>query len=266
MNISRMSFGETLESFTALNNTSQHYLTPELSTLFLLIDFTLLAPISYSHYKIKRMIKREKENKGHAIIKTLLSCYAIIVPCVFIICFLYVHVVLRYTSPPSQVFGDGFCYAYTIVAHSGGLYVGAFSLFTAIIKYWFIVNNANAIQFGEEKAKKLFAISYCIIPLILAAFNSISNGNVDQIIWVNYCWRPLPRFDTINSNVRESENDFFCADRQYDIEKYFGTTASNHFIPMLRVICGGVKIMYIVFFSNIAELVIYALIFKYLNR
>ena len=266
MNISRMSFGETLESSSGLNDTSQHYLSPELATVFLLIDFTLLIPISYSHYKIKRMIKREKENKGHAIIKSLLSCYAIIVPCVFIMCFFYVHVVLRYTSPPSQVFGDGFCYVYAIAAHSGGLYVGAFSLFTAIIKYWFIVNNANAKQFGEEKAKKLFTMSYCIIPLVLAAFNAISNGNVDQIIWVNYCWRPLPRFNAMIRSGQESGNDLFCANRQYNIEKYFGRTASNYLIPMLRVICGGVKISYMVLFSNIGELVIYALIFKYLNR
>ena len=266
MNTSRMSFGETSESSSDLNTTSQHYLSPKLSNLFLIIDFTLLLQISYSHYMIKCMIRREKEKKGHAIIKSLLSCYAIIVPCVFIFCFTYVHVILRYASPPAQVLGHGFCYVYAIFAHSGGLYVGAFSLFTALIKYWFIVNNAHAKGVGEEKAKNVFAISYCIIPLVLAAFNAISTGNVDQVIWVNYCWRPLPSFDTMNSSQHESKNDLFCADRQYDIEKYFGTTASNHFIPMLRLICGGVKLSYIVFFSNTAELAIYALIFKYLNR
>ena len=143
--------------------------------------------------------------------------------------------------------------------------MGAFSLFAAVVRYWFIVNNATAKNFGEEKASKIFAISYCVIPLIMAALNSISNGTIDQNMWVNQCWTNITTLDNPTDSESESGNGVFCNDRQYDIEKYVGKEASNLIVPIMRAICGSVQLLYLAFFSNIAELVIYGLIFKYLN-
>ena len=178
----------------------------------------------------------------------------------------YVHIILRYTSTPSHVFGDGFCYAYEIFAHSGGMYVGAFSLFTAIVKYWFIVYNAESKRVGEKKIKIIFTVAYCVIPIIMALMNSLSNGKNDQNMWVNRCWRKMPEQGDPDNTTSEGSNDFFCFNKEYDIADYVGTDASNFLIPILRGTCGSVKILYAVFFSNIAELIIYFLIFRSLNR
>ena len=242
-----------------------HLLSYEWEITFLIIDFAMLIPMGYFHHLINCMVKREKEEKGHGIIKNLLDCYVIIVPFVFCGCMTYVHIILRYTSIPSQVFGDGFCYAYEIFAHSGGMYVGAFSLFTAIVKYWFIVYNAEIKRMGEKKIKTIFTMGYCIIPIIMATLNSISNGNTDQLLWVNLCWGKMPKDSSMNRNSSSVDNDeFLCSN--YEIENYVGAKFSEYLKPLLRGTCWSVKILYVLFFSNLVELVIYFLLFRYLNR
>ena len=275
MNQSKWNQVEISEEYSHHNDTTlQQHLSTGLSNFFLIIDFLLLIPTFYFHYLIKLMCRREKEKQGHVLIKNLLASYARIVPIVFALCFAYANVVLRYTSHPSYVFGDWFCYAYEIFMHSGSFVVGSFSLFAALTKYWFIVNNANAKRFGEERARTIFLILYLSVPVFIANLNSISNGDRDQIAWVNYCWRTKVKVEIIeNTEPKENtepilttKSDFFCKNHQYEIEKYVGIAASSYIIPLLRVICVSLKPLYVVFLSNIAELIIYAFIFKYLNR
>ena len=247
-----------------LNSTSSYpYLNSEMYNMFSSIDFTLLAPIFYFHYLLKRMVGREKDKKGHALVKNLLQFYSRIVPYVFALCVVYVHIILRFLITPSKVLGDWFCYAYELYAHSGSLYIGGFSLFTALTKYWFIVNNVQAIGVGEENAKHIFTVSYSVTPLIMAAMNSMSNGKQDQMLWVNLCWMNLGEY---NELTKKSDFDLFCIDKEYDITSYVGVEGNKYLTPIMRGTCGVVRILYLSFFSNILELAIYFMIFRYLNR
>ena len=234
-------------------------LSSGLSNTFLLIDLLILIPVCYLHYMIKRMFKREKGQKGHTLIKKLLNCYSNIVPVTFICCFVFVHLILLYTSPPCMVFGDGFCYVYQIFAHSGSIYIGGFSMFCAVAKYWFIVHNVKSRQIGEERAITIFTLIYCTVPVSIATLNSLSHGNRDQMMWVNMCWGIKP------SDVTGTF-DFFCHEKEYDTAKYVGIDVSAFLIPLQRVICGGVNILYALIFTNIVEFIIYYRIFSYLNR
>lgn len=247
-----------------LNSTSSSpHLNAEIYNMFSSIDFVLLAPSFYFHYLLKRMVGREKDEKGHALVKNLLQLYSRIVPCVFAVCVVYVHIILRFTFTPSQVLGDGFCYGYELYSHAGNLYIGGFSLFTAITKYWFIVNNAKSKGVGEEDAKNIFTAAYCVLPIIMAAMNSMSNGKQDQMLWVNVCWRNLNEY---NEQMKTSAFDFFCMDKEYNITSYVGVNGNKYLTPLLRGTCGVVRILYLIFLSNILELLIYFMIFRYLNR
>ena len=127
------------------------------------------------------MVFRKDRKNSQVIIQNLLACYSILVPITFFIVFLYLNIVLEYTHPPSETFGEWFCFAYEYFAHATGIYLGAFSLFTAMMKYWFIVDNARSKSFGEEKGRTIFLILHLTIPLMIAALNSISNGQKDHI-------------------------------------------------------------------------------------
>ena len=240
------------------------------SLVFLTIDFLILCSHCYFHRLIKRMISRKDSKKNNAcIIQTMLSCYSLIVPFTFLTVFIYLNMILQYLYPPSEIFGEWFCFVYEYFAHTTGLYLGTFSLFTAAMKYWFIVHNAKAREYGEEKAKKLFMLLHLALPILMAAVNSVSNGNKDQIYVVNICWKEPPQ--EFQGNITSSEitgihERFLCLDRNYDITAYIGENASNYIVPILRVGCGSISFFYILFCSNMGELIIYGLIFKYLNK
>ena len=237
-------------------------LSPELSNSFLMIDLFILFPVCYLHYMIRRMTKREKEEKGHSLIKNILKYYSNIVPVMFFCSFTYVHIILRYTKPPCKVFSAGFCYVYQILAHSGSIYVGGFSLFCAVVKYVFIVHNAKSREIGEEKIKTFFTLSYCIVPVVMATLNSLSHGSRDQMMWVNLCWGIEP--SDMGGNDRNF--DLFCIEKKYDTAQYVGIEAGAYLIPFQRVTCAGVNILYMLFLTNIVEFIVYARIFNYLNR
>ena len=205
------------------------------------------------------MIHREKDKKSHVFMKNLLECYAVIVPVTFVIVFAHVNIFLKYTFPPSEVLGDWYCFAYELFSHAAGMYLGVFSLFTAGMKYLFIVKHAQVKRFGEEKASTIFLTSYLVIPIIISVLNAASNGNVDLLFWVNNCWGHQPKTES-------EEYDMFCYHRQYQTAKYFGENASYYLDPILRTTCGSLGIFYVIFFSNMTELILYFMLFKYLNR
>jgi hypothetical protein len=167
---------------------------------------------------------------------------------------------LRYTYPPSEAIGEWFCFVYEYFANVTGLYLGAFTFFTAGMKYWFIVDFTKAKSFGEKKAKAIFLMLHLGIPIIMAALNSLSNGNKDQIYDVNIC------SGNIHSDTSNQTSDILCSDRRYEIAHYLGENAGYYVEPMLRIVCLGNTVLYVSFCSNVVEFILYALMFRYLNR
>ena len=142
-------------------------------------------------------------------------------------------------------------------------------MFTAMMKYWFIVENAKAKSFGEEKGKTAFLILHLIIPVTIAALNSISNGGKDIHYLVNICWsESISNSETSNSSVLDEYGvmDVLCYNRNYQTSYYLGERASYYLDPLFRVICGSLCIFQALFCSNLCELILYALLYKYLNR
>ena len=251
--------------------TTKSKLSSKAALVFLVIDSILLVFNFYFHCLIKRMVRRKDKKKGQVIIKNLLACYSVIVPITFLIVFIYINILLNYQHQPSKIIGDWFCFSYEYFAHSTGLYLGAFSLFTAGMRYWFIVKNAKAKAFGEKKARGVFFGMHLALPIIMAALNSISNGNRDHIYVVNLCWA---EHSETSMNVSTSAADvvhddaasFLCSNRRYEIAEYLGENSSYYLEPMLRIICGSISVFYILFCSNMGEFLLYALIFRYLNK
>ena len=238
----------------------------ETSNYFLGIDVFLNFPLCGSHYFLKSMINREKK-KGQNLVKHLLSCYAVIVPITFNLIGIYLNILTRYSHPPWIISGHWFCVAFEGFCHTAIVYIGGFSLFVAVIKYFFIVHSGKAINFGENKARKICLISHLVFPIIMGALNSISNGRVDQLFWIDHCWSHQGwRFNHLNMTNSEKIGTLFCINREYEISDIFGENLKDVITKFLRVVCGGVKVTYLIFLSNILEVIIYVLIFKYLNR
>jgi hypothetical protein len=217
------------------------------------------------------MVRRKDTKKQHVIIKNLLWCYSVIVPLTFLIVFIYINILLNHTYQPSEFIGEWFCFVYEYFAHWSGCYLGAFSLFTAGMRYWFIVENAKAKSFGEKKARAIIMATHLALPIVMAALNSVSNGNRDHIYVVNLCWaqpshQPVNVSNSTADVVDDDSVSFLCFNRRYEIAEYLGENASYYLEPMLRIICGSISVFYILFCSNMGEFLLYARIFSYLNK
>ena len=173
----------------------------------------------------------------------------------------------RYSHPPWIISGHWFCIAFEGICHTSIVYIGGFSVFVAATKYVFIVHSAKAINFGEARAIKICKISHFTLPIIMAILNSISNGRIDQLFWVDHCWSFQGwRFNHMNMSNSEKIGTFFCLNREYDISDIFGENSKYIITQILRAICGCVKLIYLVFLNNVVEMFLYYRIFTYLNR
>ena len=112
-------------------------------------------------------------------------------------------------------------------------------------------------------------IIHLITPITIAALNSISNGERDLNYLVNICWSTsLSMYEIEQGSVLDDsdEMDMLCSNRHYQTTYYLGATASHYLDPLLRMICGSVSIFQAIFCSNLCELFLYGLLYKYLNR
>ena len=215
------------------------------------------------------MTTRKDIKNSQGITTNLLTCYCVIVPISFLAAFTYLNITLQYTYPPSEIFGEWFCFVHEYFVHVTTIYCASFSFFTALMKYWFIVENTRAKNFGSEKGRATFLLLYLTIPIIISTLSSISNGDESSSYVVNSCWsQPISNFNTINRDISHEHGatDILCSNRHYQTSYYLGETVSYYLDPSFRVICGSISIFQALFCSNISELVVYTLVYKYLNR
>ena len=262
------SFAYLLESSAKMYE-NVYKLDATTSAVFVGTDFISLILNVYFHYLIYRMATRKDIKNSQGTTTNLLTCYCVIVPASFLVAFTYLNIILQYTYPPSEIFGEWFCFAHEYFVHVTTIYFASFSLFTALMKYWFIVENTRAKNFGLKKGRATFLILHLTIPIIISALISISNGEESRIYLVNICWsQPISTFDTINRNISHENGakNILCSNRRYQTSYYLGETASEYLDPLFRVICGSISIFQALFCSNISELVVYTLVYRYLNR
>ena len=260
MNVSQQNIGQD-------STTSDILLRPFVHNTFLGIDIILIMPMLYFHLLKSAMLKRENKKKGQNLMKNLLEGYVWTIPISFVVIALYINVLTSFIEPPSRWIGVWFCTIFELFGHVDIFYIGSFSLWAALIKYWFIVHSKNAKNFGEAKARRVLFIAHIVVPIVFSTLNSISNGRRDQVFWVDHCWgeseHPNRITDKTDPNLIEK---LLCFDRNYTLPSYFDESITNTVTKTLRMTCGGLKLFYFIFLSNMVEFLLYFLIFRYLNR
>lgn len=246
---------------------TEYLLQTDVCHIFLVIDMFLLLPLCYFHYLIVCMIRRESRvRKGQNLLKELLACYSVMVPITFLGNSAYFDIMTRFLHTPTIFRGFWFCFIFEIFTHVSTVYTGGFSVYVASLKYWRIVHNSHATRIGEEQARKICFILHLVLPILVSILNSISNGKIDQLFSVDHCWSIKEAYEMTGTTPSDKIQNLFCVNRHYELEKYFSPSVGKNIARILRGLCGSVKIFYLLLLSNLVELVIYILIFKYLNR
>ena len=245
----------------------QYLLDPKVSNVFLVIDIILFMPLCALHYLMLRMIRRESRlKKGQNLIKNLLITNLFIVVVYYTFIGAYYNVLTRYERTPEFLRGHWFCVTFELYVHHTTLYMGCFSLFIAMMRYWRIVHNQNASEIVEAKVRNIIFIIHLVCPVVLSVLNSWSNGRIDQLFIVDHCWS----FDSVTESLSvlnsEKLKDFFCTSRQYEATNYFEERHKKTITLILQMICGSLKIAYILVLSNVVEFILYFQIYGFLNR
>ena len=217
------------------------------------------------------MLKRENQRSGQDLLKDLLSCYIVITPGTFLFIFSYINIFATYSDSPSNLIGSEFCDVFETIGHATIAYIGCFSVFVACVKFCFLNKHASTIRFGEDRAKRIAVILHLVIPIILGILNSVSNGDKDQVFWVEHCWGFRGRSNTSGLGNEEYGmlREIVCLDRQYvEVKRFFGDNDTRTIVATraLRGICGGVNVFYLLFLSNGMEFIIYIFVVRYLYR
>ena len=245
----------------------QYLIRSEVSNVFLVIDLIIFVSFCCFCYMMFCMIKRELSiRKGQYLLKDMLITYSIIVPAAFIFMDLYFNILTRYERVPTVLSGHWFCGTFELVVHYSMPYIGGFSLYIAIIRYWRIVHSPYASEFEVARVRKLLWIIHLVIPGIISLFNAISNGKIDQIFLVDHCWSFQSVIENLSILKSEKLKDFFCLNREYEVAMHLERDEKTLITSSIRVLCGGLKIFHLILLSNAIELILYGLIMKYLNR
>ena len=245
----------------------QYLLHSEVSNVFLVLDLIIFIIFCFLCYMMFSMIQREsKVRKGQHLIKDMLLSYSIIVPATFIFIDLYLNLLTKYERVPTVLSGYWFCGTFELMIHYSMPYIGEFSLYIAMIRYWRIVHSPNASEFEETKVRKLVLIIHLVIPGILSLLNAISNGKVDQIFWVDHCWSFQSVIESLSSLKSEKLKGFFCVNREYEVAKNFDENVKTLITSIIRGLCGSLKIFYLLILSNVIEFILYWRIIRFLNR
>ena len=244
-------------------------ISQKLSNTFLILDIAWLVISFYLHLCLYRATTRIDCRKKISMIGNLLTYYSVLAP--FTICygFSYGNFLLPYNYPNSDILGEWFCYVNQYFCRVMIIYIGAFTLFTAAMKYWFIVHNVSAKNFGEERFSKIVLRLHLVVPITIGALHVLSTGNTDSISGLNRCWM-IDRSTSGNENTTilstKSSIDIFCQNREYEVTQYLGENAAILIEPMLRALCIGINGFYILTTCNMVELILYFLLFRRLDR
>ena len=239
---------------------------PQFAAIFLIINLSLMIPLSYFNSLIIRMAKRERKKNEQTLLCLVLSGYAKV--SIFSTFFIIINAngLMSFLYPLSRIFGNWYCYSIEVSFHICGMYIGTISLLVAALRYYFIVHHAQNDHIGREKKIAKFIGLYIIVIFITSIVNSVSNGKMDDFFWENQCWGHKNEFKTGESGFLDNIPNLICYNREYEIKEYLGASLGYYFEPMVRFICGISTLFCLLVLSNGIELILYLTTLKHMDR
>ena len=253
---------------TYTSRSSNPMISLQSSIAFLIINVLAYIMMCYFNWLIKEMVQREEKRKEENMLNKILLCYAFVTPVMMSFFIVFVNILLSISYPVSEILGETYCYAFKLLAHIGVVYVGILSLITSIIRYCAIRRKSPMTPKEQQNEKAFFLLLHCLIPPIVSFLNFLTSGIKDGTFWVDRCWG----IEETNQSQANGEHVFdfikekFCYDNEYSIVKYVGVSAAETIESLLRSLCGGVRLIYLMYMTNVIEFFIYLYISRRINR
>ena len=224
---------------------------------YIIAEVSLFCIGLFVQFKIITVCWKDKEGKTwqiHLINSVIVSVYfAFVIP--FWISTNAIPHLAAYT-------GEWFCYLAAFIRFYGFYIIVPSSLWIAIMKYCFILQNNKILQVGEEKTKKVFLLIYLIFPLIFATISCMVN-DFDSYSDLTSCFgltdHALDKYNTTGKNYQKF---LFCKMNITDED----VSDRYVFYIMAQCFCVFKSILFFFLNTNVPEAIIYYQIFKKMRR
>lgn len=174
------------------NNTSQNIINdihlyqqpveePSIALIFFAVRCLLFFVAEFCNYRVLLMLK--KDESAFRDITRLHTCTIMLLLPIRLIFYTLTDII----HPLNQIMGQWVCTSYWIFNKIAIQIILFHSLFVAIIRYNFIVNNEKMIEFGKVKFQRLMWYLYIGIPIFTLLWVATDLEDIDTVIQINRC-------------------------------------------------------------------------------
>ena len=174
------------------NNTSENIINdihlyqqpvekPSIALIFFVVRCLLAFIAEFCNYRILLMLKKDESAFRDV---TRLHTYTIMLLLPIRLIF---YTLTDIIHPLNKIMGQWVCTSFWIFNKIAIQIILSHSLFVAIIRYNFIVNNEKLIEFGKEKFQRLMWYLYIGIPIFTLLWVATDLEDIDTVIQINRC-------------------------------------------------------------------------------
>ena len=227
------------------------------NNLLLGTQLILYAIGSYIQIKVISTCRKEKDKVWQI---TITNSIIMMIVFTFVMIF---ETVTSHVPVMSQHTGEWICFFAAFIYIYGPIIMGLHSFVVSLMKFVFIVYQDTAIDFGEEKLKKIFFVGNLVHALVLSIpavifYDFESMNSVTECLGLYE--KVLERSNTSNAAI---DRMFFCKlnDEGYDINAEFQPS-----YILKQSFCATRMVWVFSLSSNIPEGVLYHYIFEKMRR
>ena len=227
------------------------------TNLLLGTQVILYAIGSYIQIKVISTCRKEKDKVWQI---TITNSITMMIVFSFVMIF---QTVSSHVPVMSQYTGEWICFIAAFIYMYGTLMMGVHSFVVSLMKFVFIVYQDTAIDFGEEKLKKIFFVGNLVHALVLSIpavifYDFESMNSVTECLGLYE--KVLERSNTSNAAI---DRMFFCIlnDEGYDKNAEFQLS-----YILKQSFCATRMVWVFSLCSNIPEGVLYHYIFRKMRR
>ena len=230
---------------------------PVTAIIFLAIMTILIALGIYLHLKVLKMLKKE-----NSLLKNLTRNFMIFQLISWPLSVFLLNITNFFHSFPSEI-SQWVCPILWFLIYFFLNLMTSHSLFSALIRYFFIVHNDRVQSWGKERTKKLFEVMSILMPLLVTLWKANDGSELYFLSFLNKCNGKHHKTFLVETSTLNVNKIGFCEIPDYHEMKDYGEVI----IALSKnVICLTNAAMMILMGSNLTEGIIYYLTFSHMSR
>ena len=166
----------------------------------------------------------------------------------------------EFVYPIGNMLGSWFCVAEFFWLVTGMTFILFHSFVVGLMRYIFVVHEDKVIDFGKERAKKIFFWIAILVPCVLTTWSYFNNRDTSSVASLNKCKGQHHKVFLLEHNYDSTAKRNFCYFESYDGQE------DSIIVTLKRISCTLYSILFFILGFNVAEGFLYWRTVKHSNR